>query len=81
MEKSLGAVGGKGRPRTWWTWLTSQAARALVIGRATLSWPSKQAVKDKRVAMAIEKWHEVDDTLGIANWPLCSTWARIGSGE
>jgi putative transposase len=42
----------------------SQAARALGIGRATLYWPSKQAVKDKQVAVGIEKWHEVDDTLG-----------------
>jgi len=42
----------------------SQAARALGIGRATLYWPSKQAVKDKQVAVGIAKWHEVDDTLG-----------------
>jgi putative transposase len=42
----------------------SQVARALEVGRATLYWPSKQAVKDKQVAVAIEKWHEIDDTLG-----------------
>lgn len=42
----------------------SQVARALEVGRATLYWPSKQAVKDKQVAIAIEKWHQVDDTLG-----------------
>jgi putative transposase len=42
----------------------SQAARALGIGRATLYWPSKQAIKDKQVAVAIEQWHERDDTLG-----------------
>jgi len=42
----------------------SQVARALGIGRATLYWPSKQAVKDKQVAVAIEQWHEQDDTLG-----------------
>lgn len=42
----------------------SQAARALGIGRATLYWPSKQAVKDKQVAVAIEQWYEHDDTLG-----------------
>jgi putative transposase len=42
----------------------SQAARALGIGRATLYWPCKQAVKDKQVAVAIEQWHEVDETLG-----------------
>jgi putative transposase len=42
----------------------SQAARALGIGRATLYWPSKQAVKDKQVAVALETWHEIDDTLG-----------------
>ncbi len=34
------------------------------VGRATLYWPSKQALKDKKVAVAIEKWHEIDDTLG-----------------
>jgi len=42
----------------------SQVARALEVGRATLYWPSKQAVKDKQVAVAIEQWHEIDDTLG-----------------
>lgn len=42
----------------------SQAARALGSGRTTLYGPSKQAEKDKRVAVAIEGWHEVDDTLG-----------------
>ena len=42
----------------------SQVARALGIGRATLYWPSKQAVKDKQVAVASEQWHEKDDTLG-----------------
>ncbi|GHO61306.1 transposase [Ktedonobacter sp. SOSP1-52] len=42
----------------------SQIARALGIGRATLYWSSKQATKDKQVAVAIEQWHEVDDTLG-----------------
>jgi transposase InsO family protein len=42
----------------------SLVARALQVGRATLYWPSKQAVKDKQVAVAIEAWHEVDDTLG-----------------
>jgi putative transposase len=36
----------------------------LGIGRATLYWPSKQALKDKQVAVTIEKWHGVDDTLG-----------------
>lgn len=42
----------------------SLAARALGIGRATLYWPCKQAIKDKQVAVAIEYWHEIDDTLG-----------------
>jgi putative transposase len=42
----------------------SQVARALEVGRATLYWPSKQAVKDKQVAVAIEQWYEIDDTLG-----------------
>lgn len=36
----------------------SQIARALEVGRAMLDRPSKQ------VAEAIEKWHEIDDTLG-----------------
>ncbi|GHO47164.1 hypothetical protein KSX_53270 [Ktedonospora formicarum] len=34
------------------------------MGRATLYWPSKQAQKDRQVALAIEQWHEMDDTLG-----------------
>jgi putative transposase len=34
------------------------------VGRATLYWPRKQAVKDKQVAIAIEQWYELDDTLG-----------------
>ncbi|HET8846534.1 MAG TPA: IS3 family transposase, partial [Ktedonobacteraceae bacterium] len=42
----------------------SQVARALGIGRATLYWPSKQAIKEKLVAVAIEQWYEQDDTLG-----------------
>ncbi|GHO61732.1 transposase [Ktedonobacter sp. SOSP1-52] len=42
----------------------SQVVRALEVGRATLYWSSKQAVKDKQVAVAIEHWYEVDDTLG-----------------
>jgi putative transposase len=42
----------------------SQVAHALGIGRATLYWRSSQAVKDKQVAVAIEQWHQQDDTLG-----------------
>ena len=42
----------------------SQVARALQVGRATLYWPRKQAVKDKQIATAIEQWYELDDTLG-----------------
>lgn len=42
----------------------SQVARALGLARGTLYLPSKQAVKDKQVAVAIEQWHELDDTLG-----------------
>ena len=42
----------------------SQVARALEVSRATLYWPRKQAVKDKQVAIAIEQWYELDDTLG-----------------
>lgn len=42
----------------------SQVARALGIARSTLYLQGKQAKKDKRVAIAIETWHETDDTLG-----------------
>lgn len=42
----------------------SQVARALGIARSTLYLRGKQAKKDKQVAIAIETWHEVDDTLG-----------------
>ncbi len=42
----------------------SQVARALGIARGTLYLKGKQAVKDKKVAMAIEEWHEQDDTMG-----------------
>lgn len=42
----------------------SQVARALEIARGTLYLHAKQAVKDKQVAVAIEQWHEHDDTLG-----------------
>lgn len=42
----------------------SQVARALGLARGTLYLHSKQAEKDKRVAIAIETWHEQDDTLG-----------------
>jgi putative transposase len=42
----------------------SQVARALGIARSTLYLHTKQAVKDKQVAVAIEQWHEIDDTLG-----------------
>ena len=41
-----------------------QVARALGLAESTLYLHSKQAVKDKRVAVAIEQWQEVDDTLG-----------------
>ncbi len=39
-------------------------ACALGLAHATLSLHSKQAVKDKQVAVTIEYWHELDDTLG-----------------
>jgi putative transposase len=42
----------------------SQVARALGLARGTLYLRSKQAQKDKRVAVAIETWHEQDDTMG-----------------
>jgi hypothetical protein len=42
----------------------SQVARALGLARGTLYLQGKQAEKDKQVAIAIETWHEKDDTLG-----------------
>jgi putative transposase len=42
----------------------SQVARALGLARGTLYLRSKQAKKDKQVAVAIETYHERDDTLG-----------------
>ncbi len=42
----------------------SQVARALGIARGTLYLKGKQALKDKKVATAIEQWHEQDDTMG-----------------
>jgi putative transposase len=42
----------------------SQVARALGLAESTLYLHSKRAVKDKQVAVAIEQWHELDDTLG-----------------
>ena len=42
----------------------SQVARALGVAHATLYLHAKQAIKDKQVAVAIEQWHELDDTLG-----------------
>jgi hypothetical protein len=34
------------------------------MARGTLYLKGKQAVKDKKVATAIEEWHEEDDTMG-----------------
>jgi putative transposase len=42
----------------------SHVARALGLARGTLYLRSKQAEKDKAVAVAIEDWHEQDDTMG-----------------
>lgn len=42
----------------------SQVARAFGINRGAFYTRSKQATKDKWVAVAIEEWHEIDDTLG-----------------
>jgi putative transposase len=39
-------------------------ARALGLARGTLYLKRKQATKDKKVATAIEEWHEQDDTMG-----------------
>ena len=42
----------------------SQVVRALEFARGSLYLISKRALKDKQVAVAIEQWHELDDTLG-----------------
>jgi putative transposase len=42
----------------------SQVARALGLARGSLYLKGKQALKDKKVATAIEQWHEQDDTMG-----------------
>ena len=42
----------------------SQVVRALGLARGTLYLKRKQATKDKQVAVAIEQWHERDDTMG-----------------
>jgi putative transposase len=42
----------------------SQVVRALEFARGSVYLKSKQALKDKQVAIAIEQWHELDDTLG-----------------
>jgi hypothetical protein len=42
----------------------SQVVRALEFARGSLYLVSKRAIKDKQVAVAIEHWHELDDTLG-----------------
>src|SRR5215472_11015533 len=42
----------------------SQVVRALEFARGSLYLVSKRALKDKQVAVAIEQWHDLDDTLG-----------------
>ncbi len=42
----------------------SQVARALSFARGSLYVRRKRPLKDKQVAVAIEQWHELDDTLG-----------------
>jgi putative transposase len=42
----------------------SAVARALDLARGTFYIQSKQAQKDKEVAVAVESWHEQDDTMG-----------------
>ena len=42
----------------------SQVARALECARGSLYLHRKRPLKDKQVAVAIEQWHELDDTLG-----------------
>jgi transposase InsO family protein len=41
-----------------------QVAQALDLARGSLYLKRKQAQKDKQVAVAIEAWHEKDDTMG-----------------
>jgi putative transposase len=42
----------------------SQVVRALAFARGSLYLQRKRPLQDKRVAVAIEQWHELDDTLG-----------------
>jgi len=42
----------------------SQVAHTLGLSRGSLYLQRKQAKKDKQVAVAIEAWHEKDDTMG-----------------
>jgi len=42
----------------------SQVVRALQFARGSLYVQRKRPLKDKRVAVAISQWHELDDTLG-----------------
>ena len=42
----------------------SQVARALSFARGSLYLQRTRPLQDKQVAVAIEQWHELDDTLG-----------------
>ena len=42
----------------------SQVVRALEFARGSLYLQRKRPLQDKQVAVAIEQWHELDDTLG-----------------
>ena len=42
----------------------SQVVRALSFARGSLYLQRKRPLQDKQVAVAIEQWHELDDTLG-----------------
>ncbi len=42
----------------------SQVVRALAFARGSLYLQRKRPSQDKQVAVAIEQWHELDDTLG-----------------
>jgi hypothetical protein len=88
IQKSITTVGRKVRPHQLvevafqlcvpnGPYTKSQAARALGIGRATLYWPSKQARKDKQVAIAIEKWQKLNDTM--ESGPMCQDRKRSSS--
>lgn len=57
----------------------SQVARALGLSRGSLYLQRKQAKKDKQVTVAIEAWHEKDDTMGHRKLGKLLHMGKIGS--